>query len=170
MMKELSSSKKGYRWIALVFLIMPISIVLVSTTAHQSESGPDASTNAKPFAISPKVRMIRLKDWHPPKATQAFYPVESSDESIGGQSSSKEKQESGQNKTHNFGAFNLSKNRSIEGLQIERSADGVYRVDLQNRFRSVIVARKTEDGTTVVQCIDGPLQLTQPLPSQQGVK
>jgi len=47
-------------------------------------------------------------------------------------------------------------NRSTEGLEQERHADGSVSVDLQGRFQNVAVARVNEDGSVEQSCIDKP--------------
>jgi hypothetical protein len=47
-------------------------------------------------------------------------------------------------------------NQSSEGLQQVQHADGSVSMDLQGRFQSVVLARKTEDGRIVQSCVDNP--------------
>lgn len=47
-------------------------------------------------------------------------------------------------------------NRSSEGLDQVRHADGSVTVDLQGRFQNVTVARVNDDGSVTRSCIDNP--------------
>lgn len=47
-------------------------------------------------------------------------------------------------------------NQSSEGLQQVQHADGSVSMDLQGRFQSVILAKKTDDGRVVQSCVDNP--------------
>ena len=44
-------------------------------------------------------------------------------------------------------------NRSSEGLQATRAANGTLAVNLDDRFQSVMLARPNADGTTEVRCV-----------------
>ena len=47
-------------------------------------------------------------------------------------------------------------NRSTDGLVEQRHADGSVSLDLQDRFQSVVVARRNQDGTVAHSCVDNP--------------
>jgi hypothetical protein len=47
-------------------------------------------------------------------------------------------------------------NQSTEGLQAVQHADGTVSMDLQGRFQSMAVAKRTEDGELVESCVDNP--------------
>lgn len=47
-------------------------------------------------------------------------------------------------------------NKSSEGLEEVRHADGSVSVDVQGRFQSVTVAKVDEDGNLVTSCVDNP--------------
>ncbi|HEY6807069.1 MAG TPA: hypothetical protein VI306_26055 [Pyrinomonadaceae bacterium] len=49
-------------------------------------------------------------------------------------------------------------NKSTEGLEQVKNADGSVSMDLQGRFQNVAVARVNEDGTVEESCIDEPQQ------------
>jgi hypothetical protein len=44
-------------------------------------------------------------------------------------------------------------NRSTEGLAVKQHANGMQSVDLQGRFQSLAVAKKTADGTVTERCV-----------------
>lgn len=50
----------------------------------------------------------------------------------------------------------LEGNKSTDGLDETRHADGTIEVDLQGRFQSVIVARRNADGSVTNSCVDSP--------------
>ncbi|MFY9609082.1 MAG: hypothetical protein WAU45_10780 [Blastocatellia bacterium] len=43
--------------------------------------------------------------------------------------------------------------RSSKGLRVERRPDGTRRVDLQGRFKSVVLAKPSPDGTNEIRCV-----------------
>lgn len=47
-------------------------------------------------------------------------------------------------------------NQSMEGLQQVRHADGSVSMDLQGRFQSVALAKRTADGGVTQSCVDNP--------------
>lgn len=47
-------------------------------------------------------------------------------------------------------------NQSSEGLKQVQHADGSVSMDLEGRFQSVTLAKKTEDGRVVLSCVDNP--------------
>jgi hypothetical protein len=49
-------------------------------------------------------------------------------------------------------------NKSTEGLEQVKNADGSVSMDLQGRFQNVAVARVNEDGSVEESCIDEPQQ------------
>ncbi|HVF42472.1 MAG TPA: hypothetical protein VM936_05660 [Pyrinomonadaceae bacterium] len=50
----------------------------------------------------------------------------------------------------------LEGNKSTEGLVETRHDDGTVEVDLRGRFKSVIVAKRNDDGTVSNSCVDNP--------------
>ena len=49
-------------------------------------------------------------------------------------------------------------NKSAEGLTEVQNADGSTTMDLEGRFRHVVVAREREDGSLSTSCVDNPRQ------------
>lgn len=49
-------------------------------------------------------------------------------------------------------------NRSTDGLTVVRRADGSYSIDLQGRFHSVMLAKREDNGTVTMACVDSPEQ------------
>lgn len=47
-------------------------------------------------------------------------------------------------------------NKSADGLTEVPHADGTVEMDLEGRFRHVVVARENEDGTVTQSCVDNP--------------
>ena len=50
----------------------------------------------------------------------------------------------------------LRDNQSTSGLVEVRHADGAVSMDLDDRFRNVMMARKNEDGSVTTGCVDTP--------------
>jgi hypothetical protein len=44
-------------------------------------------------------------------------------------------------------------NRSSKGLNVERAANGMRKVDLQGRFQTVVLAKPNSDGTNEIRCV-----------------
>ena len=53
-------------------------------------------------------------------------------------------------------ARQLEGNKATDGLVEEKHADGTVTVDLQGRFRNVVMARKNDDGSVSAACVDAP--------------
>lgn len=50
----------------------------------------------------------------------------------------------------------LVNNKSTEGLVEVKRPDGAVTLDLQDRFRNVVLAKKNDDGTVSQACVDNP--------------
>lgn len=44
-------------------------------------------------------------------------------------------------------------NRSSKGLKVENAPNGMKKVDLRNRFQSVVLAKPNADGTSEIRCV-----------------
>lgn len=121
-----------------IVIVFAIAATAISMQASKAEKpNKETTSSAASNSRSNPLPMRSTQDWH--QVTQAqIRPLTQA-----------EAQEMAQ-------GLKKLLNQSTDGLEHVRHADGSVSVDLQGRFQSVVLAKKSGDGNVTQSCVDNP--------------
>jgi len=143
--KKNDSATTARRLPALVALAVVVLVIgAISAVSRQLIAGKQSQESEKPVALG-----------HPSDKKFTTVKVAGQDVQVDGQTG-KLKPLTPEQAQRLAEGLKKMVNKSADGLALDQHEDGSVSMDLQGRFRHVVVARATEDGSVSMSCVDNP--------------